>query len=53
MLRFMGSQRVGHDWATELSWTEGRLPSAFAEIESCAATVVDLPHALKGVLGGE
>ena len=22
MLRFMGSQRVGHDWATELSWTE-------------------------------
>ena len=21
MLRFMGSQRVGHDWATELSWT--------------------------------
>jgi len=22
MLWFMGSQRVGHDWATELSWTE-------------------------------
>ena len=22
MLRFMGSQRVGHDWATELNWTE-------------------------------
>ena len=22
VLRFMGSQRVGHDWATELSWTE-------------------------------
>ena len=21
MLRFMGSQRVGHDWATELNWT--------------------------------
>ena len=21
MLRFMGLQRVGHDWATELSWT--------------------------------
>ena len=19
---FMGSQRVGHDWATELNWTE-------------------------------
>ena len=22
MLRIMGSQRVGHDWATELNWTE-------------------------------
>ena len=25
MLRFMGSQRVGHDWATELNWTELKL----------------------------
>ena len=22
VLRFTGSQRVGHDWATELNWTE-------------------------------
>ena len=22
VLRFMGSQRVGHDWATELNWTQ-------------------------------
>ena len=22
LLRFMGSQRVGHDWATELNWTK-------------------------------
>ena len=22
LLRFMGSQRVGHDWATELNWTD-------------------------------
>ena len=22
MLRFMGSQRVGHDWAMELNWTD-------------------------------
>ena len=22
VLRFMGSQRVGHDWETELNWTE-------------------------------
>ena len=24
VLRFMGSQRVGHDWVTELNWTELR-----------------------------
>ena len=24
VLRFMGSQRVGYDWATELNWTEQR-----------------------------
>ena len=24
MLRFMGSQRVGHDWATELNWNCSR-----------------------------
>ena len=24
VLWFMGSQRVGHDWATELNWTEGK-----------------------------
>ena len=23
VLRFMGLQRVGHDWGTELNWTEG------------------------------
>ena len=22
MLQFMGSQRVGHNWVTELNWTE-------------------------------
>ena len=27
MLRFMGSQRVGHDWATELNWTENQKDS--------------------------
>jgi len=38
VLRFMGSQRVGHDWATELNWTDHdvrfanleHLPSSFA-----------------------
>ena len=28
VLRFMGSQRVGHDWATELNWTEVSVYSA-------------------------
>ena len=27
LLRFMGSQRVGHDWVTELNWTEIIRPS--------------------------
>ena len=27
VLRFMGSQRVGHDWVTELNWTDSVLPS--------------------------
>jgi len=31
MLRFMGSQRVGHDWVTELKWT---LPNQYS-IKSC------------------
>ena len=28
VLRFMGSQRVGHDWATELNWTWVRTQTA-------------------------
>ena len=27
VLRFMGSQRVGHDWVTELNWGHHRAPS--------------------------
>ena len=27
VLRFMGSQRVGHDWVTELNWTDNLLIS--------------------------
>ena len=26
VLRFMGSQRVGHDWSTELNWTDCGCP---------------------------
>ena len=32
MLRFMGSQRVGHDWVTELNWTE---PSVYTGVLVC------------------
>ena len=31
VLRFMGSHRVGHDWVTELNWTEG-WPSGLCEL---------------------
>ena len=34
--RFMGSQRVGHDWATELNWAEGnQTDHCFASLLFC------------------
>ena len=51
VLQFMGLQRVGHDWATELSWTElkcsvndGYLPgtvlgSRMNKTDPCAALI--------------
>ena len=38
MLRFMGSQRVGHNSATELNWTE--LKSVFGKLESYEESVL-------------
>ena len=38
VLRFMGSQRVGHDWATELNWTEAyhsTLATSCEELTPC------------------
>ena len=32
VLRFMGSQRVAHDWATELNWTELHSKPMFSKI---------------------
>ena len=29
MLQFMGSQRVGHDWATELNWMSNNVETSF------------------------
>ena len=49
MVQSIGSQRVGH-WATE---QQRHLPSASAEIEPCAAAVVDLQQPLKEIQGGE
>ena len=31
VLRFMGSQRVGHDWATELNWPEQPVVKGYTE----------------------
>ena len=46
VLWFMGSQRVGHNWAdwTELNWTEGKNPwfSEFFEFWNCGWGVVNL-----------
>ena len=35
MLRFMGWQRVGHDWVTELNWTETILKSLLNLLQYC------------------
>ena len=34
VLRFMGSKRVGHDWATELNWTELEPPPRWRMVTS-------------------
>jgi len=36
VLWFMGSQRVGHDWATELNWTEQRKHNSTITLEFLA-----------------
>ena len=40
MLRFMRSQRVGHDWATELNWTE--LKQCFSTVTGYQTLLVSL-----------
>ena len=42
VLRFMGSQRVRHDWATELNWTELKLMQHVFDI--CHNLSVNFPH---------
>ena len=38
MLQFLGSQRVGHDWATALTWTDYNMwvLSCFSHVQLCA-----------------
>ena len=37
VLRFMGSQRVRHNWATELNWTVGHSVGVHRKLENCLA----------------
>ena len=48
VLRFMGSQRVGHDWATERNWTELKLYSVLCCAMVSPSVVSDSlwPHEL-------
>ena len=39
VLRFMGSQRVGHDWATEPNWTELNLKHCFQSLASISSLI--------------
>ena len=43
VLRFMGLQRVGHDWATELNWTEVIDSSSQTSASLMAQLVKNLP----------
>ena len=39
MLQFMGSKRVGHDWATELNWSEICISKSLCCTEEINATL--------------
>ena len=44
VLRFMGSQRVRHDWATELNWTE---VSQVISLENLSYSALEMEGTLK------
>jgi len=48
VLRFMGSQRVGHDWATELNWTdlENGKTQYFCQLQMEISLIFDLSTVL-------
>ena len=45
VLWFMWSQRVGHDWATELNWTEKYLKWKLTWLHDCCINNFSLPSA--------
>ena len=54
VLQFMGSQGVGHDWATELNWTELKQSSMHSAYKSWAkSNKVFLGLSEKFFLGGQ
>jgi len=48
VLQFMGSQRVGHDWATELNWTDAGKGWRLEEKEITEDDMVGWHHWLNG-----
>ena len=46
MLQFMESQRVGHNWATELNWTDALWYSMSMRLLCCNIVGASLPHVL-------
>ena len=44
MLQSMGSQRVGHDWETELNWTFSLFGVWYSHIQPCCSTTVKIPE---------
>ena len=45
VLQFMGSQRVGHDWATELNWTE---PFKHPKLDLACSVIVYMQKVVYG-----
>ena len=48
VLRFMGLQKVGHDWATELNWTDSNIKGCYGGGEWQEYEIVGWHHWLNG-----
>ena len=47
VLQFTGSQRVGHDWTTELNWTELKLRAWFFEKINITIDITEIQSILR------